>query len=373
MDTKQLKELTTAVVDAVEPIVDSKLDAVKNEITESQKNFATKEDVIDAVGAKIANSEEKKEDAMKIMSSFIKALKKNKNVSMALKALPANTANETVDADGGFLVPEEFMKGVIDRMGNYGVIRSNATVIPMSREIYNMNIIAALPAVGYVDEGVAIPKTKVQFAQKNLTARKVAALLPSTLELIEDATPDNDVWNILMNAVTKALLKFEDSEGFAKIIGSAGTNVETTTGIAGTSVSYDNVVDMVYNIDDTNISSENELQFYGSRNTLGALKKIKDTTGQPIFSLDGKDHYILGYKYNIVPSLPKASTVAANTKFLIFGDMKSLFFGDRKQVTLDIGNADGDFEAYRQTLRAVERYDMNLAYPEVFSILKTKA
>lgn len=53
--------------------------------------------------------------------------------------------------------------------------------------------------------------------------------------------------------------------------------------------------------------------------------------------------------------------------------MKGVFFGDRKTLTLDIGEADGDFERYSKTMRAVERIDINLAYPEVFSVLKTHA
>lgn len=378
MNEKEMKALTGAVVEAVEPVIDEKMTSLKEEINETTKSFATKQDVVDAVASASVVTENEEEvkmaKAVKAMATFAKTLKKTKNVSMAIKAAGdvADLQNELVDADGGFLVPEEFMAGIIDRLGNAGVIRKRANIIPMSREVYNMKEIASLPAVGWVDEGVKIGKSKVEFKKAQLIARKAAALLPSSLELIEDSTPDNDIWSILTNAVVKAILKFEDTTALNLILADTDVNLVTLTGDTST-VNYDAVVDLIHSIDDEYVTSEDSLEFYGSRSVLGLLRKIKDENGTPIYSTDSKDHFISWYKYNIVSSMPKAWSVGVSAKFLIFGDMKGVFFGDRKTLTLDIGEADGDFERYSKTMRAVERIDINLAYPEVFSVLKTHA
>lgn len=292
-----MKALTGAVVEAVEPVIDEKMTSLKEEINETTKSFATKQDVVDAVASASVVTENEEEvkmaKAVKAMATFAKTLKKTKNVSMAIKAAGdvADLQNELVDADGGFLVPEEFMAGIIDRLGNAGVIRKRANIIPMSREVYNMKEIASLPAVGWVDEGVKIGKSKVEFKKAQLIARKAAALLPSSLELIEDSTPDNDIWSILTNAVVKAILKFEDTTALNLILADTDVNLVTLTGDTST-VNYDAVVDLIHSIDDEYVTSEDSLEFYGSRSVLGLLRKIKDENGTPIYSTDSKDHFI---------------------------------------------------------------------------------
>lgn len=385
MDQKQMEMIAKAIADNLEKIVPG---AVETAVEEKMKevNLSENADVKEIKGqikdlveqmkmsSGVKTEDEEKEKAVKIMATFAKSLKKGNSVQVAAKEAwdVADIQNELIDGEGGFLVPEQFMRGIIDKLGKFGIARREGTTIPMSRDTYNMKNIASLPEVYYADEGKKGTKSKVDFGNEKLSAKKVIGLLGASLELIEDSTPDYDVWDILMKAITKAIMKFEDENFFKEITKNTNVNIIVADGNAKT-ISLDNLFDMIYDLDENFIESENDLKFYGTRNVLKVLKSIKDNDGRPIFGIDGKEKTILWYPFETVPTGIKGVSAGNDEAVLVFGDLKAVFFGDRKKITLDLGFADGDFERGTQTLRAISRHDIKVAYPKALSVLKTHA
>jgi HK97 family phage major capsid protein len=132
---------------------------------------------------------------------------------------------------------------------------------------------------------------------------------------------------------------------------------------------------MVYAIEEKDITSESKLKFYGNRTILGMIKKLKDADGRPITEYVSTDNgqvaTVLGYEFVTTPVMPSIAGSAANTKFLVFGDLSAFIIGDRQTITMDYGYRDGDWEADIQSLKVRERIDGELVFPSALSVLKT--
>ena len=67
----------------------------------------------------------------------------------------SNTLQEGVDADGGYLVPEEYDRRLVDVLNEENIMRRLATRIVTSGE-HKINIAATKPAASWIEEGGAL-------------------------------------------------------------------------------------------------------------------------------------------------------------------------------------------------------------------------
>lgn len=130
--------------------------------------------------------------------------------------------------------------------------------------------------------------------------------------------------------------------------------------------------------------------FYMHRSVWGVVQKLKDASGQyfvtapnPVMTGDaskgsGVVGYIWGYPVYLSEKMPAVSETAVSTKFVIFGNPKFIYLGDRKQMTIAISEEAtiGEtnlFESNMSAVRITERIGMEVALPSAFSVLKTAA
>lgn len=100
-----------------------------------------------------------------------------------------NVLSEGVDADGGYLVPTEFERTIVQGLDEDNVIRKLAKTITTSVE--RKVPIAATPSVAtWVAENGAIPESGVTFDQKTLDAYKLTDLVKVSVELLADSMFD---------------------------------------------------------------------------------------------------------------------------------------------------------------------------------------
>jgi HK97 family phage major capsid protein len=117
------------------------------------------------------------------------------------------------------------------------------------------------------------------------------------------------------------------------------------------------------------------------------VQKLKENSqhiasfASPIVSGDAsKATGIVGYiwGYPVYLSDKITGTTAVSTKFMIFGNLKFLYLGDRKQMTVDIsqdatiGSANM-FESNMSAVRITERIGLTVALASAFALLKTAA
>ncbi|MGN8697754.1 phage major capsid protein [Bacillota bacterium HCP3S3_F1_1] len=79
---------------------------------------------------------------------------------------------EGVDADGGYLVPEEWDNRLIDVLNEENIMRGLATHITTSGE-HKINIAGAKPTAAWIEEGGALQFTDAKFGQKIMDAHPV--------------------------------------------------------------------------------------------------------------------------------------------------------------------------------------------------------
>lgn len=279
----------------------------------------------------------------------------------------SNVLQEGVDADGGYLVPEEYDHRLIDVLTEENIMRGIATKITTSGE-HKINIAATKPAAAWIEEGGALSFGDATFDQKILDAHKLHVAIKITEELLYDNAFGLE--NYIITEFGKALANAEEDaflngDGKGKPVGifdkTAGGQ---SIGVLSAALKSDDLLDLVYGL---KRSYRKNASFIMNDATLAQIRKLKDNNGayiwQPSYQV-GEPDRILGYKVN--------TSAYAPTDAISFGDYKYYNIGDRgtrsfKQLNeLFAGNGMIGFVAK-------ERVDGKLILPEAVQILKLKA
>ena len=97
----------------------------------------------------------------------------------------SNVLEEGNDANGGYLVPDEWDRRLIDVLSDENIFRGLATKITTSGE-HKINIAATKPAASWIEEGGALTFGDATFDQKTLDAHKLHVAIKVTEELLYD-------------------------------------------------------------------------------------------------------------------------------------------------------------------------------------------
>ena len=119
----------------------------------------------------------------------------------------SNVLQEGVDADGGYLVPEEYDSRLIDTLSEENIMRKLATTITTSGE-HKINIAATKPAAAWIEEGGAISFGDATFKQILLDAHKLHVAIKVTEELLYDNAFNLE--NYILDQFGKALANAEE-------------------------------------------------------------------------------------------------------------------------------------------------------------------
>lgn len=279
----------------------------------------------------------------------------------------SNVLQEGVDADGGYLVPEEYDHRLIDVLTEENIMRGIATKITTSGE-HKINIAATKPAAAWIEEGGALSFGDATFDQKILDAHKLHVAIKITEELLYDNAFGLE--NYIITEFGKALANAEEDaflngDGVGKPTGifdktKGGESIGTLT----TALKSDDVLDLIYKL---KRPYRKNASFIMNDATLAQIRKLKDNNGQYLWQPSyqvGEPDKILGYNIR--------TSAFAPTDAIAFGDYKYYNIGDRgsrsfKQLNeLFAGNGMIGYVAK-------ERVDGLLILPEAVKILGLKA
>ena len=286
----------------------------------------------------------------------------------------SNVLSEGVDANGGYLVPDEYDHRLIDILDEENVMRKLGTRITTSGE-HKINIAATKPAAAWIEEGGALTFGDATFDQIILDAHKLHVAIKVTEELLYDNAFNLE--NYIMQQFGKALANAEEDAfingtGTGQPLGilaaTGGADVGVTAKSA-TAITADELIDLIYSLKRPYRKSA---AFLLNDQTLAAIRKLKDNYGQYLWqpSLQaGEPDRILGYAAYTSPYFP---AVAAGKAAVAFGDFSYYNIGDRgtrsfaELKELFAGNGMVGFVAK-------ERVDGKLVLPEAVKLLKMKA
>ncbi len=274
---------------------------------------------------------------------------------------------EGVDADGGYLVPEEYDSRLIDTLEEENIMRKLGRVITTSGE-HKINIAATKPAAAWIEEGGALTFGDATFSQILLDAHKLHVAIKVTEELLYDNAFGLE--NYIIDQFGKALANAEEDAflngtGVGQPLGlfaktGGGTTAETLTA----ALKADDILNLIYAL---KRPYRKNASFIINDKNLAVIRKLKDNNGaymwQPSYQA-GEPDKILGYDVHTSAYAPEDA--------IAFGDYSYYNIGDRgtrsfKQLTeLFAGNGMIGYVAK-------ERVDGKLILPEAVQILRLKA
>ncbi len=122
---------------------------------------------------------------------------------------------------GGALIPPEFVEGVIEELGAKSVVRASGVgTVPMPNGTYSQAFIDDSASAAYTTEGQNILKTENTQGRLELSAKKLAAILPLSNDLLTiEAGPRVDT--VISNHLVRVMRRKEDVT-FIRSSGSSG-------------------------------------------------------------------------------------------------------------------------------------------------------
>ena len=291
-----------------------------------------------------------------------------------------NILQESVDASGGYLVPDEWDSRLIDGLAEENIMRKLGSAITTSGE-HKITVTANKPAASWVAEGATLTFGDATFAQKTLDAHKLHVAVKVTNELLTDNAFNLE--NYLIEQFTQAISNAEEdaflngapdatSGAVTKPTGLFVTAAEATNSplsTTGNSVSGDDIISLVYSLKRPYLRNA---AFIMNNATLAAIRKIKDQNQaymwQPSYQA-GEPDRLFGFPLYTSAYAP---TATAGKPLIAFGDFSYYNIADRG--TRSIKELRELFAGNDQTgFVMLERVDGLLILPEAVKILKMKS
>jgi HK97 family phage major capsid protein len=285
------------------------------------------------------------------------------------------------DADGGYLVQPEYRNTMMSLIEQYGVARQFCTVIPMSTTELIMPKLTGGVQVYWIGEGQTISETQPTFGEFRMTVKKLAALVPMTSELLNDA--NLAIANLLATLFAQALAKEEDRIVFAGNTASS----DPFNGVLYDPGVYAHILGSGKKTfssatagDLADVTSRNSLYTQGARwfmhrTIFNVIRQLQDGDGMYIWgnpTMASDQGLIWGYPYTLVESMPAVTATAVSTPYIFFGNLMHYYIGDRQQMTLARSEHVG-FAADKVYLRVLQREGMAYALPETGVAVTTAA
>lgn len=275
----------------------------------------------------------------------------------------SNILQEGIDANGGYLVPEEYDNRLIDTLNEENIMRKLGTVIRTSGE-HKINIAETKPAAAWIDEGGALQFSDATFGQTSMDAHKLHVAIKVTEELLYDSAFNLE--NYIITQFGKALANAEEDaflngDGKNKPLGLFAETGGGTVSDTVTAISSDDVIKLIYSLGRPYRKSAS---FIMNDKTIAGLRLLKDNNGQYLWQPSyqaGEPDKILGYNIHTSAYAPVDKIAFGDYSYYNIGDRGTRSFAELRE--LFAGNGMIGFVAK-------ERVDGKLLLPKAVQILK---
>jgi HK97 family phage major capsid protein len=279
------------------------------------------------------------------------------------------------DTEGGYLVPDEFERNLVEALEEENIFRRLANVITTSSGDRKIPVVASKGTASWIDEEGAIPESDDSFGQVSIGAYKLGTLIKVSEELLNDSVFNLESYisrEFARRIGNKEEETFFAGDGSGKPTGilaaTGGAQLGVTTAGAA-AITLDEVLDLFYSL---KAPYRNKAVFVMNDSTVKAIRKLKDSQGQYLWQPSiqaGTPDTILNrplYTSAYVPA------IAAAAKTIAFGDFSYYWVADRQGRVFKRLN-----ELYAATGQvgfiATQRVDGKLILPEAIKVLQQKA
>lgn len=267
-------------------------------------------------------------------------------------------------ASGNNTVKTSFYDQLIQALiVNSGLLSAGPNVLSTSSgEPIALPKVTANSSAALTAETAQIAASDPTFGQISLSAYKYASLVQISRELIEDTSVD--LLGYLAMEMGRAV---SNQAGVDFVVGNGsskprGILTDATLGVTGVTgqtvpgnVTADGLIDLYYSVIAPYRNSA-DAGWLMADATLGAVRKLKDTTGQYLWQPSltaGAPDTLLGKPVHTDPNMP---LVAVNAKSVLFGDISRYTVREVNQIRFE-QSADFAFANDLVTFKAVWRAD----------------
>ena len=279
------------------------------------------------------------------------------------------------DEHGGYLVPDEYQRTLIEALQEQNIFRQLAHVISTSSGDRKIPVAVSKGTAAWIDENAAYPESDDSFGQISISAYKLATMIKVSDELLHDSV--FDVPSYIAREFARRIGAAEEEaffvgDGVGKptgILSATGGAEIGVTAASATAITFDEVMDLYYSLRSPYRKSA---VFIMNDSTVKALRKLKNGNGDYIWQPSvtaGTPDTILNrpvYTSSFVP------TLEGSAKPILFGDMHYYWIADREGRRFQRLN-----ELYAPNgqvgFLSSERVDGKLILPEAVKCLQMKA
>lgn len=289
--------------------------------------------------------------------------------------------SETVFEAGGAIVPEEYVAEIIDLLAAKAVVRSlGVETVPMNSGSMTLPFLAQGSSASYVGENQNIPKSEPRFGQLQLFAKKLAALVPISNDLLRDASPSAD--SIVRNDLVRSMTLREDL-AFIRDDGTENkpkgmrywadpSHVFARTKAGATATLEEITIDLgkaVRLVEEADVAMQ-RCGWIMTPRTKWRLMLLRDANGNLVFKPEMDRGTLLTYPFKTTTQIPN-NLGGGNESEVYFADFSGLVIGENTQLLIDVfpGGAYHDgtnvvsgISADQTVMRAIARHDFGARY-----------
>ncbi len=299
----------------------------------------------------------------------------------AFTALIKAAYAEDAAGTGGNLVPTIVEADIIRLIKDSGDIFPLGRQITMTKKVHQMPAENTAVTVNWIDEAGTLTGGEGTFAQKTLTAEKIAGRATLSMEMIQDSSPG--VLSYLLEVFSEKIageLDFQmvlgDGSGpqFTGIRNGVGINVVTSSATAaGRNLTYPLMVNTFVGASEK--STRLNGYWYVSPKGYAVVLGLVDTTGQPIVKFadveSAPNGTFLGRPIIVSGRLGGATNLDDVTNVnttILFGPVTALLCGTRMGLGWDVTDQ-VNWAKHQVDCRLIGRFAGNVGIPSAFSRL----
>lgn len=298
--------------------------------------------------------------------------------AMRLNHSPAEVRNALsigTDTEGGYLVPDEFERTLVDTLADQNIMRTLAKVITTTSGDRKIPVVATHGSAAWLDEGKPYTESDDTFNQVTLSAFKLGTFLKVSEELLNDSAFDIEAYLASEFARRMGAAEeeaFINGDGSGKPTGifhpTSGAHSTVTTA-KPIDITADELIDLHYAL---RAPYRKNAVWLMNDATVKTVRKLKDTTGQYLWQpalTAGDPDTILGRPVHTSTFVPE---IKAGARTVAFGDLSYYWIADR--VGRSFKRLNELFATTGQVgFLASQRLDGKLIVPEAVQVLTQKA
>ena len=272
------KGVLSADDDATYTNMEKDLNDLTNEIRRMERRDAIEAELSKPVGTPITA---KPQGApVEKMGRASDAYREDFGLALRGRPLVHNVLSVGVDADGGYLVPEEFEKQIVDGLKEANVVRTLAKTITTQAE-RKIPVAVGHSVAQWTEENAAYTESNPTFGQKQIDAYKLTDLIRVSTELLQDSAFALEPY--IREEFVRA---FGVAEEEAFCVGN-GTKQPTgiftanggevgVTAAGATAITVDELISLIYSLKSP---YRRNAKFFMHDSTVALIRKLKDNNG----------------------------------------------------------------------------------------------